>query len=344
MNAVTNVIDYSPIVITIVITQGNYSNKTSPPHCQHLISLFFIPYFLHLLAYLYALYSFRFNSSEFIDSLMEMTFVLSSRCQNVLVLHKNILFHLRFIMVICVTWQVFIFAEQIIYILVCVETEFSAVSKERLYLVDGILNIGSGVVLRVATGLVFIVLILHYTTQCVLIFSLARGIKQGLQEKSTSLLCAMRDMYLCKTYLSRLNKEAANSVSLCLISIIIYLSIDLKELVDILTGVKTGLSVMQIAHLAIDALLWIFALSVPLLMAAKLQGEFCRLKNITYSIYLYNFKDSSQEQMNQFFLYATSITYKVRLFNITVRSSFLSFFFLTAFFVGILFLITTSTF
>ena len=81
----------------------NISNRTQPFHCQHMISLFFIPYFLHLLAYLYALYSFRFNSSENIDSLMEMAFVLSARCQNVLVLNKNILYSLLFIMIVCIS-------------------------------------------------------------------------------------------------------------------------------------------------------------------------------------------------------------------------------------------------
>ena len=318
----------------------NISNRTQPFHCQHMLSLFFIPYFLHLLAYLYALYSFRYNSSENIDSLMEMSFVLSSRCQNVLVLNKNILYSLLFIMVVCISWQLFVLAEQVVFIVLYVFCDGEYQPKKDT--VELVLNIGGAVVLKIATGLVFIILILHYTTQCVLIISLARGIKQGLQEKSTSLSFAMRDMYMCKTYLGRLNREAANSVSLCLISIIIYLFVDAVEAVRLFKGVEKVTHWLQIVYLVFDSVLWVTALAIPLVMAARLQGEFVKLKNMTFGIFLFRYKDSTLEQLNQFFFYANSITYKVRLFNITVRSSFISLFFLATFFAIIIFLATNS--
>ena len=313
------------------------SSVLKPFHCQHMLSLFFIPYFLHLLAYLYALYSFRVNSSENIDSLMEMAFVLSARCQNVHVLNKNILFNLLLIMVVCVCWQVSICLEQVIYIALYVLS-----NRKGLDMTSLAIDISGAVVLKIATGIVFIILILHYTTQCALIISLARGIKQGLQEKSTSLSFAMRDMYMCKTYLGRLNREAANSVSLCLISIIIYLFIDAVQGVRLFTGRVSVQHPLEVVYLVIDSILWTCALAIPMVMAARVQSEFVKLRNMTFGIYLFRYKDSTMEQIGQFFYYANSITYKVRLFNITVRSSFISLFFLASFFAIIIFLITNS--
>ncbi|KAI6647590.1 hypothetical protein LOD99_8664 [Oopsacas minuta] len=318
----------------------NDTNITQPFHCQHMLSLFFIPYFLHLLAYLYALYSFRFNSNENIDSLMEMAFVLAARCQHVLVLNRNILYSLLLIGLLCIIWQLLICIEQVIYIVLYVHCEID--HSSTINILTLVLNISGAVVLKVATGLVFIILILHYTTQCVLIISLARGIKQGLQEKSTSLSFAMRDMYMCKTYLGRLNREAANSVSLCLISIIIYLFIDGVEVVRLFRHVEEVEHPLQIVYLVFDCVLWITALAIPLIMAARVQTEFTKLKNMTFGVYLFRYKDSTNEQINQFFLYANSITYKVRLFNVTVRSSFISLFFLATFFAIIVFLVTYS--
>ena len=316
----------------------NITNHTIQPfHCQHMLSLYFIPYFLHLLAYLYALYSFRYNSSENIDSLMEMAFVLSSRCQNVHVLNKSILINLMLIMVICICWQLSICLEQVVYIALYVFKDWNDSHVTSL-----VIDISGAVILKIATGIVFIILILHYTTECALIISLARGIKQGLQEKSTSLSFAMRDMYMCKTYLGRLNREAANSVSLCMISILIYLFIDAVEGVRFFTGVLIVKHPLQIVYLVFDFILWTFALAIPMIMAARVQSEFVKLRNMTFGIYLFRYKDSTIEQVSQFFYYANSITYKVRLFNITVRSSFISLFFLTSFFAIIIFLITSS--
>ena len=61
----------------------------------------------------------------------------------------------------------FVLAEQVVFIVLYVFCDREYLEKKDT--VELAMNISGAVVLKIATGLVFIILILHYTTQCVLI-------------------------------------------------------------------------------------------------------------------------------------------------------------------------------
>lgn len=112
---------FPPLTNVVANSYNNSSYKSGPTHCQHLISLYFIPYFMHLMAYMYALYLFRFKSSEHIDALMEMAFVQAAKRQTSIMLQNSILLHLRSIFFVCVFWQILMVMEQVVYIILYTE-------------------------------------------------------------------------------------------------------------------------------------------------------------------------------------------------------------------------------
>ncbi|KAL3847968.1 hypothetical protein ACJMK2_018856 [Sinanodonta woodiana] len=209
-------------------------NPAGNDACEHIITTYVIPNFLHFVAFMMGLYHFRIQENEQLYALMEKVFLQATPLNSRAASQQNMIHIMRVFLAGGILWVLMLLGMQALYewafdfprlkffVIIGPNIHWLLFSIEML----GILILNSVTVAVVA----------NYITQCEMILFYVKGVSLRLQEKSTDLKAAMKDILTVRLNLSLLNGPIARMTGL--------VSVIFAELAII--GCKSELCVQQI--------------------------------------------------------------------------------------------------
>ncbi|XP_041358803.1 uncharacterized protein LOC121375421 [Gigantopelta aegis] len=328
----TTIYPFVTMVPAKIITTNLSTDATRPPlACEHIITTYIIPNILHFVAYLMGLYYFRIQDNEQLYALMEKVFLQAAPLQNRAASQQIVVRKLRLFLVCGVLWVILTLVLQGLYVWAFKFPQllfFKKLGHEVHWVLFAIELLG-----RMVLNSVILAVVVNYGTQCEMILFYVMGIALRLQEKSTDLKTAMKDMLLLRQSISLLNGTMSKMTSLT--------SVILAELsiigVSILALNKYDL-VRVWVYRSIFPVIWILMLSFPLFQAARVNSVCRRLKKISLEMRVFGYKNNSQLDLDSFLQFVGQTRLKAKLFHIPIQPSYvISILVLTAFVLLILF-------
>ncbi|KAK3583643.1 hypothetical protein CHS0354_021379 [Potamilus streckersoni] len=294
----------------------SYLNPVTSDACEHIITTYVIPNFLHFIAFMMGLYHFRIQENEQLYALMEKVFLQATPLYNRSASQQNMIHKMRIYLAGGIVWVLMLLGMQALYewafdfprlkffVIVGPNIHWLLFSIEML----GILILNSVTVAVVA----------NYITQCEMILFYVKGVTVRLQEKSTDLKAAMKDILSVRLNLSLLNGPIARMTGL--------VSVIFAELAII------GLSILALnknnlpkvwAYRSLFPFVWSIILVFPLMQAARVNSVCNRFKKIALEIRVFGYKSASQLELDSFLLFISNANLRAKLFHVPILPKYM---------------------
>ncbi|OWF55327.1 uncharacterized protein LOC110461386 [Mizuhopecten yessoensis] len=328
-----NELTFSPAesIMTLNLSKLHHAHAQPPEACEHIITTYVIPNVLHFIAYIMGMYHFRIQENEQLYALMEKVFLQATPLYNRSISQQKMIRKLRLFLAVGGFWVGVTLGMQGLYEWAF---DFPALAFFRktgkvahwvLFIVEllGIMVLNS----------VSLAVIANYVTQCEMTLFYIRGLALRLQEKSTEIKAAMKDLFVVKQNLSLLNGPIARMTSLVAVIFAELIIIGISILV-----LNKNNSPKVWTYRSIFPLVWASMLICPLYQAAKVNSVCNGIKKIAVEMRVFGYKGSSQLELDSFLGFVSQVQLKAKIFSIPVMPSYLiSILVLTSFILLILF-------
>ncbi|XP_071085706.1 uncharacterized protein [Haliotis cracherodii] len=296
--------------------EANLTQTHSPPlACEHVITTYVIPNFLHFIAYIMGFIYFRIHDNEHLYALMEKVFLQATPLQSRTASQKKMIRKLRCFLACGTIWVLLTLCLQGLYVWAFNFPGlaiFQQIGRECHWILFVFELVG-----RMVLNAVNLAVVVNYATQCEMILFFVRGLTLRLQEKSTDLRTAMKDVLMLRQTLSMLNGSISKMTSLT--------SVILGELTII------GISILALnkyntvkvwTYRSIFPVIWALMLSFPLFQAARVNSVCRRIKKISLEMRVFGYKNNSQLDLDSFLLFVGHTNLKAKLFHIPIQPSY----------------------
>ncbi|CAG5125668.1 unnamed protein product [Candidula unifasciata] len=291
------------------------------PHntgCDHIITTYLVPNLLHLLAYVIGLYYFRIQENEQLYALMEKVFLQATAVHAMTASQQKMIYRLRMFLVFGCLWVVTTVLLQCLYVWAFNFPKmplFETMGELSYWILFSLELLG-----RTLFNSVILAIMMNYGTQCEMIKFYVRGLGMRLQEKSTDLKAAMKDLLMLRQSLSLLNGIISNMTSLA--------SVILAELTVI------GLCILFLnkhnepkvwVYRTFFPVIWAVMLLFPLFQAARVNSVCLQVQKIALEMRVFGYKGASILDLDSFLQFVTFTKLKAKLFHVPVLPSYLIF-------------------
>ncbi|XP_013067519.2 uncharacterized protein LOC106055683 isoform X2 [Biomphalaria glabrata] len=286
--------------------------------CQHIVTTYFIPNLLHFLAYCLGLYYFRIQENEQLYALMEKVFLQATPLQARTASQQKMIYKLRLFLILGAIWVFFTVLLQCLYVWAFNFPKlplFETIGESGYWVLFSVELMG-----RTVFNSVILAIVMNYATQCEMIKFYVRGLGLRLQEKSTDLKTAMKDLLMLRQSLSLLNGIISKMTSLAAIilaelTIIGVCILFLNEYDD--AKVWTYRSFFPV--------IWALMLCFPLVQAARVNSICLRIQKISLEMRVFGYKGASILDLDSFLQFVSLTKLKAKLFHVPMLPSHLIF-------------------
>ncbi|XP_050413714.2 uncharacterized protein LOC126828156 isoform X1 [Patella vulgata] len=291
-------------------------NLTSGEACEHIITTYIIPNVLHFLAFILGIYYFRIQENEQLYALMEKVFLQATPQQNRNASQKKMIFKLRGFLISGAIWVVATMVLQAVYVWAFNFPKldiFKTVGPGGYWTMFIIELFG-----RMVMNSVNLAVVVNYVTQCEMILFYVRGITLRLQEKSTEIRIAMKDILILRQSLCALNGTISKMTSLTLV---IFSELTIIGISILVLNKYNNVRVWS--YRGIFPVVWALMLCFPLFQAGRVNSICRRFRKIALEMRVFGYKNSSQIELDSFLTYVGHIQLKAKLFHIPIQPSYL---------------------
>ncbi|XP_045459319.1 uncharacterized protein LOC123669773 [Melitaea cinxia] len=282
------------------------------------------PSILHFLGFFYALYLFRIADNEQLQNLMERVFLLSSYAPQGMpttAKPKRLLRMLWFFIILSILWMcISLCSVNLMMAKGAIMFRWMETSSSEMIL-------GLKILLIICTlihDMVQATVITSYCLQAQLLQAHLMFLRERLLNRTITPLNWMREISEFRKLLKYLNNELAPAVCLFTIVNISWATSGIMWLLN-LDKVDTGTE--PIAGISIlNQLLWISAVIVPFIQAARLSAECRRAQGVGHELSARPFlhRDTSPEDIGAVLAYAASLRLRAKLFRYPVAGRFVA--------------------
>ncbi|CAH2104702.1 unnamed protein product [Euphydryas editha] len=279
------------------------------------------PSVLHFLGFFYALYLFRIADNEQLQNLMERVFLLSSYTPQGMptAKPKRLLRMLWFFIILSILWMcISLCSVNLMMAKGTIMFRWMETSSSEMIL-------GLKILLILCTlihDMVQATVITSYCLQAQLLQAHLMFLRERLLNRTITPLNWMREISEFRKLLKYLNNDLAPAVCLFTIVNISWATSGIMWLLN-LDKVDTGTE--PIAGISIlNQFLWISAVIVPFIQAARLSAECRRAQGVGHELSARPFlhRDTSAEDIGAVLAYATSLRLRAKLFHYPVAGRF----------------------
>ncbi|XP_061382326.1 uncharacterized protein LOC116765319 [Danaus plexippus] len=280
------------------------------------------PSVLHFIGFLYALYLFRIADNEQLQNLMERVFLLSSYAPQGTpsVKPKRLLRMLWFFIILSVIWMcISLCSVNLMMAKGTIIFKWMETSSTDVILGLKILLIISTLIHDMVQATV----ITSYCLQAQLLQAHLMFLKERLLNRTITPLNWMREIAEFRKLLKYLNDDLAPAVCLFTIVNISWAASGVMWLLN-LDKVDTGTE--PIAGISVlNQLLWISAVMVPFIQAARLSDECHRTQSVGHELCVRPFlhQDTSQEDISTVLAYSASLQLRAKLFYYPIAGRYI---------------------
>ncbi|KAK7475503.1 hypothetical protein BaRGS_00033259 [Batillaria attramentaria] len=324
-----------PMGPAIIIINKTATPTTTPPQpCEHIVTTYLIPNILHFIAYVMGLYYFRIQDNEQMYAMMEKVFLQANPIQGGSSSQQKLVTKIRVFLACGSVWVLMTLVLQALYV-----WAFNFPRLE-IFITYGLtfhwVTFSIELLGRVVFNSVIVAVVVNYVTQCQMVMSYVKGITLRLQEKSSDIKNAFKDILLLRQSLSLLNGIIAKMTSLVMVI--------LAELTVI------GVSILALneydvakvwVYRSIFPCVWVIMLAFPLIQASRVNSVCLRLKKISLEMRVFGYKSSSLLELDSFLQFVHCTRLKAKLFHIPILPSYIIAFTILACFIFLI-LIQTS--
>jgi len=283
------------------------------------LGLYFIPDFLHLAAYCYTYYLLRVCESEQLQILMERVFLQAFYSRSNYITQPKLIRTLRIFLGLSLFWIALSTTVQILH----VTAEYPIFtwmqpSKEGEYVLIAFL-----VISLIWNDVIHVTIIVSYSIQCQLLNSFIRGLCERVREKSISLQEAIKEIGESAKMLKHLNEEFAISVALMMLHSGVMTVSGLIWTFTI-TNFSSKDKVVLVTNF-LCLIMWVLIFVFPLVQAARLSAACHCLKKLGQFLLTrpFGYMEMSQQQLDSFLLYTTSLNMQAKLFRVPIKPAML---------------------
>ncbi|GFO31984.1 hypothetical protein PoB_005848900 [Plakobranchus ocellatus] len=288
------------------------------PACDHIITTYIIPNILHIIAYIIGFYHFRVQENEQLDALMEKVFLQATTVQARTASQQKMIKTQRHFLIIGGIW---VFCSGLLQCLYMWAFDFPKMPIfENFHASTEVILFSLEIIGRAVFDSVILAIVMNFVTQCEMIKFYVRGLVMRLQEKSTDLKTAMKDMLMLRQSLSQLNGIISKMTTL--------VGVILAELTVIgvfLLLINKNSTPKMWAYRALFPVAWAFMLSLPLYQAARVNSICLRIKKVSLEMRVFGYKGASLLDLDSFMQFVHHTKLKAKLFHINVIPSHLIF-------------------
>ncbi|XP_013403742.1 uncharacterized protein LOC106169005 [Lingula anatina] len=183
--------------------------------CEHIITTYIIPNFLHFVAFVMGYFYFRIQDNEQLYALMEKVFLQAGPSQGKVASQSNMIKRLRLFLALGAVWVLAVMALQVLFVAVFGIDQRNVLSRAGIlgqWILFGIELVGIIIV-----NSVNLAVIINFATQCEMLIFFIKGISTKLQEKSMDLKSAMKDVLMVRHSIGSLNGPMSQMTSLAAI-------------------------------------------------------------------------------------------------------------------------------
>ncbi|KAH9509401.1 hypothetical protein Btru_045800 [Bulinus truncatus] len=276
--------------------------------CQHIVTTYFIPNLLHFLAYCLGLYYFRIQENEQLYALMEKVFLQATPLQARTASQQKMIYKLRLFLILGAVWVFLTVLLQCLYVWAFNFPKlplFETIGASGYWILFSVELMG-----RTVFNSVILAIVMNYATQCEMIKFYVRGLGLRLQEKSTDLKTAMKDLLMLRQSLSVLNGIISKMTSLAAIilaelTIIGVCILFLNEYDDAKVWTYRGFF----------PFIWALMLCFPLVQAARVNSICLRIQKISLEMRVFGYKGASILDLDSFLQFVSLTKLKCTLQN-----------------------------
>lgn len=285
------------------------SSKAFVDPCQHVFGTYIVPSTLHFFAFLIGFYHFRIQEHEGLYVLMEKVYLQS-------VYPDKITKHLRIYLLFGLFWLFGSGTVSYFYLNAFGferGTGISSTHPVEMYTMAG------GIILTgMFASCVNLAVVLSYCGQCQLLRYYIDGVIQRLEEKSTELKQAMKDILDIKRHFNRLNGSLSFSMSCVVFDLFIVVAIT---------------SILLFNYRATDTYIWWYRVCVfmqwgsmlafVLIQASLLTSSSKILKEKALAIRVFGYQSYTQFDIDSFLNFLSLTELQAELFTIPVKPRYL---------------------
>lgn len=277
--------------------------------CQHVFGTYIVPSFLHFLAFVIGFYHFRVQEHEGLYALMEKVYLQSNH-------PSKITRHLRTYLIVGMLWLVCSMGTMVFYFFAFGFSCASGVTADRPRIMYSITTLI--VLAGVFSNCVNLAVVLSYCGQCQLLKFYIQGVAERLEEKSTELKAAMKDVLDIKRHFDRLNGLLSLSMSCIVFDLIIVVAITIILLFN-----YRQMPTVVVVYRAMVAVQWGLMLIFILVQAALLTASSKTLKEKVLSIRVFGYQSHTQLDIDSFLNFLNMVELEAQIFTIPVKPRYL---------------------
>ncbi|CAC5420592.1 unnamed protein product [Mytilus coruscus] len=306
---------YSPS--DLILQNLSHSKRSLPPEaCEHVITTYVIPNILHFVAFVMGFVHYRIHENEQLYAIMEKVFLQATPLSNRASSQHRMIKKLRLFQVLGALWVLSTLILQGMYEWAFDFPKlifFQATGKTVHWVLFSIELLGTMVLNSVSLAVVA-----NYVTQCEMMLFYIRGLALRLQEKSSDLRNAMKDVLSVRQNLSVLNGPMARMTSLICV---IFCELTIIG-ISILVLNKNDLPKIWLYRTFFPVVFFVM-LCFPLFQAARVNSVCCRIIKIALEMRVFGYKGSSQLDLDSFMNFVSNTKLRAKLFHIPIMPAYL---------------------
>ncbi|XP_071165662.1 uncharacterized protein [Mytilus edulis] len=306
---------YSPA--DLILQNLSHSKRSLPPEaCEHVITTYVIPNILHFVAFIMGFVHYRIQENEQLYAIMEKVFLQATPLSNRASSQHRMIKKLRLFQVLGALWVFSTLILQGMYEWAFDFPKlifFQATGKTIHWVLFCIELLGIMVLNSVSLAVVA-----NYVTQCEMMLFYIRGLALRLQEKSSDLRIAMKDVLSVRQNLSVLNGPMARMTSLICV---IFCELTIIG-ISILVLNKNDLPKIWLYRTFFPMVFFIM-LCFPLFQAARVNSVCSRIIKIALEMRVFGYKGSSQLDLDSFMNFVSNTKLRAKLFHIPIMPAYL---------------------
>ncbi|KAK2157885.1 hypothetical protein LSH36_183g02042 [Paralvinella palmiformis] len=181
---------------------------------------------------------------------------------------------------------------------------------------------------------VYTVVVVNYCVQCCLLVFYIEGLQEKLKQKLIELSSGMKEIAEIEHHLRSLNYTTAVALSIVLFN---FGTMSFFGAIRILEK-GNGFSVLMYISTFLSVIFWITIMILPVVQAARLSAACNSLRKVGHILRTkpFFYQNISNQELDSFLLYASSLNLRAKIFYIPVKTSYLAAIGVTAAFVLLL--------
>lgn len=317
-NVTKSVLPFATFSPAGIIEQNlSHSSSNLPPEaCEHIITTYVIPNILHFVAFVMGFVHYRIQENEQLYAIMERVFLQATPLSNRASSQHRMIKKLRMFQILGAVWVFSTLVLQALYEWAFDFPKlifFQSTGKTVHWVLFCIELLGILVLNSVSLAVVA-----NYVTQCEMMLFYIRGLALRLQEKSSDLRNAMKDVLSVRQNLSVLNGPIARMTSLICI---IFCELTIIGISILVLNKKDELKIW--IYRTLFPILFLVMLCFPLFQAARVNSVCSRIIKIALEMRVFGYKGSSQLDLDSFMNFVANTKLRAKLFHIPIMPAYL---------------------